>query len=75
MVAAFGMRYALLPDGVRRNRWSGPLRGLLMLLRFDAVAAPALGLTEWGRPMPRARVLAVDQLLYGLVLDELRPRE
>jgi hypothetical protein len=75
MGAAFGVVFGLLPDGLRRRAWSGPVYGLLVWLGFDAGAAPALGLREAGWPHGRERaVFVVDHLLFGLVLNEMRQR-
>ena len=56
MGGVFGIVYGLLPEKVRRRAWSGPVYGLLVWLGFDAVVAPALGLTERDWPKGRARV-------------------
>jgi hypothetical protein len=75
MGGLFGIGFGLLPDDVRRRRWGGPLYGLLAWIGFDAVVAPALGLTERGWPKGRERaVFVADHLLFGLVLSELRSR-
>lgn len=75
MGGVFGIVFALLPERVRRKRWSGPVYGLLVWLGFDAVVAPALGLTERSWPKGRERIVFVlDHLLFGLVLNELRSR-
>ena len=70
-----GLMFGALPDGVRRTRWAGPAWGVLMLVGYQTAVSPALGLRhhrstdvqEWG-------ALAVDHLLYGLVLSEFRER-
>jgi hypothetical protein len=75
MGGAFGIVYGLLPEGLRRRAWSGPLYGLLVWMGFDAVIAPALGLTERDWPKGRERaVFVADHLLYGFVLSEMRAR-
>jgi hypothetical protein len=78
MGAAFGVVFGLLPDGVRRRAWSGPVYGLLVWFGFEAGAAPALGLrqAEWPHWRERA-VFIADHLLFGLVMSEMRrrPRE
>jgi uncharacterized membrane protein YagU involved in acid resistance len=72
---ALGIGYGLLPDGVRRRPWSGPVYGLIAWLGFDAVVAPALGLDERNWPKGRERaVFVADHLLYGFVLNEMRER-
>ena len=78
MGGLFGIGFGLLPEGLRRRRWSGPVYGLLVWMGFDAVVAPALGLTERDWPKGRERtVFVADHLLFGLVLSEMhaRPRE
>jgi hypothetical protein len=75
MGGLFGAGFGLLPEGLRRRAWSGPVYGLLVWLGFDAVVAPALGLTERDWPKGRERALfVVDHALFGLVLSELRSR-
>lgn len=69
--AAFGM----LPHGLRRRAWAGPLYGLLVWLGFELGLAPVMGLKQVKqvRPVERA-ALAADHLLYGFVLSEMRRR-
>lgn len=78
MGAAIGATYGMLPEEIRRRRWSGPAFGLVTWMGFDAVVAPALGLTtrDWPKGRERA-VFIADHVLFGLVLSELhaRPRE
>jgi uncharacterized membrane protein YagU involved in acid resistance len=75
MGGVFGIVYGLLPEEVRRRAWSGPVYGLLVWLGFDAVVAPALGLTERDWPKGRERaVFVADHLLFGFVLNEMRSR-
>jgi uncharacterized membrane protein YagU involved in acid resistance len=71
--AAGGAGFAMLPEDLRLRRWSGPVYGLLVWLGFELVQAPLLGLdkAKKARPVERA-ALAVDHLLYGLVLSETR---
>ena len=71
--ASGGVGFALLPDGVRRQPWMGPVYGLAIWLSFELGIAPALGLKQSKklRPVDRAG-LAADHLLYGLVLNEGR---
>ena len=71
--AGGGAAFALLPDGVRRQPWAGPVYGLAIWLSFELGIAPALGLSQSKqmRPVDRAG-LAADHLLYGLVLNEGR---
>jgi hypothetical protein len=73
--AAGGVAFGALPDGVRRKRWSGPAYGLVVWAGFEAVLAPALGLSQAKRLRPVERAaLAGDHLLYGFVLSETRSR-
>src|SRR5688500_16392817 len=71
--AGGGVAFALLPDGVRRQPWAGPVYGLVVWLGFELGLAPLLGLKQAKkvRPLDRAG-LAADHLLYGLVLNEGR---
>jgi hypothetical protein len=70
-----GMAFGALPDSVRRYPWAGPAYGLAVWLGFEFGIAPALGLRQVKRPRPVERAaLAVDHLLYGLVLSEIRRR-
>ena len=76
--AAGGAAFGALPESARRRAWAGPAYGLLVWLGFEAVLAPALGLTHARKLRLRERTaLAGDHLLYGLVLSEMRrrPRE
>ena len=73
--AGGGAAFALLPDGVRRQRWAGPVYGLVIWLGFELGIAPALGLKQAKKVRPVDRFgLAADHLLYGLVLSEMRKR-
>ena len=71
----FGIVFGLLPEGLRRRAWAGPIYGVLVWLGFDAFVAPALGLKERGWPKGRERaVFVADHALYGFVLNEMRER-
>lgn len=73
--ALAGALFALLPESLRRRPGAGPVYGLLVWFGFDAVGAPALGLTDRGWPRGRERaVFLVDHLLFGLILTEMRSR-
>lgn len=73
--AGGGAIFAMLPQGLRRQAWSGPAYGLGIWLAFEAGVAPALGLSQSRKVRPVDRVaLAADHLLYGFVLAELRRR-
>ena len=76
--AGGGAAFALLPGEVRDRAWAGPIYGLAVWAGFEAALAPLLGLEQAKRPRPVERLaLALDHLLYGLVLSEFRrrPRE
>ena len=73
--AAGGVAFALLPDALRLRAWAAPVYGLLIWIGFEIGLAPALDLFQAKRPRPLDRAaLAVDHLLYGLVLAETRSR-
>jgi hypothetical protein len=73
--AGGGAVFALLPDAIRMRRWAGPAFGLAIWAGFEAGIAPALGLSQAKRSRPLDRVgLALDHLLYGFVLSEMRSR-
>jgi hypothetical protein len=70
-----GATFALLPDSLRRQAWAGPGYGLAVWLGFEFGIAPVLRLSQSKRPDAVQRIaLAVDHLLYGLVLSETRMR-
>jgi hypothetical protein len=70
-----GAIYGMLPDQVRRIPGSGPVYGLMLWVGFEAGIAPVLGLSQAKHPRPVERaMLALDHLLYGLVLSETRSR-
>ena len=73
--AAGGAAFAMLPERVRMQAWSGPVFGLGIWVGFEMGIAPVLGLSQAKKPRPVDRLsLAVDHLLYGLVLSETRSR-
>jgi hypothetical protein len=73
--AGGGVAFALLPDGLRRRPYAGPVYGFLIWVGFELGLAPALGLRQAKRLRPADRAgLAADHLLYGLVLNEGRRR-
>jgi uncharacterized membrane protein YagU involved in acid resistance len=75
MGGVFGIGFGLLPEGLRRRAWFGPVYGALVWLGFDSLVAPALGLKERGWPKGRERaVFIADHLLFGFVLSEMRER-
>lgn len=73
--AGGGAVFGLLPEGLRRRPWVGPVYGLVLWLGFEMVQAPLMGLEQAHklRPVERA-TLAADHLLYGFVLSEMRAR-
>jgi uncharacterized membrane protein YagU involved in acid resistance len=73
--AGGGAMFAMLPEGLRLRRWAGPVYGLVLWLGFELVQAPLMGLEQAKKARPVERVaLAVDHLMYGLVLSETRRR-
>jgi hypothetical protein len=73
--AVGGAAYAVLPESIRRQPWSGPAYGLLVWVGFELCLAPMLGLKQARKQRPVERAaLAADHLLYGLVLSEIRAR-
>lgn len=73
---AFGSVYGLLPERVRRSRWSGPGFGIGTWLVYELAVAPALGVqvAQRRRVMSRAMLLA-DHVLYGLVVADRVPSD
>jgi hypothetical protein len=73
--AGGGAAFAMLPDAIRMRRWAGPAYGLAIWAGFEGGIAPVLGLSQAKRPRPLDRIgLALDHLLYGFVLSEMRTR-
>jgi hypothetical protein len=73
--AAGGAAFAALPERIRRRGWAGPIYGFVVWLGFEVALAPVLGLTQSKKLRLAERLaLAIDHLLYGLVLSELRRR-
>jgi hypothetical protein len=65
-----GAVFGLLPGGLRRAPLAGPAYGLATWVLFEAVLAPALGLSQAKKPRPVERAaLAADHLLYGFVVS------
>jgi hypothetical protein len=71
-----GAAFALLPDAIRRQPWMGATYGLAVWVSFEAGIAPLLGLRQAkGRDAAPERIaLALDHVLYGVVLSEFRRR-
>ena len=73
--AVGGAGFGVLPAGLRHQPWAGPAYGLVSWAGFELAVAPALGLGHAKNPAVAERIaLAVDHLLYGLVLGEIRRR-
>ena len=73
--AGGGAAFAMLPEGVRRRAWAGPVYGLAVWVAFEAALAPTFGLKQAQKLRAAERAaLAADHLLYGLVLSEIRAR-
>ncbi|MFT3864464.1 MAG: hypothetical protein QM729_09335 [Solirubrobacterales bacterium] len=73
--AGGGAAFGALPTAVRRQAWAGPVYGLAVWAGFEIGLAPLLGLEQAGQKRPAERAaLALDHLLYGLILAELRSR-
>jgi hypothetical protein len=76
--AVGGALFGMLPAALRRRAWAGPVYGLLTWAGFEMALAPAFGLTQASKLRAAERAaLAIDHLLYGLVLSEMRrqPRD
>lgn len=71
--AGGGAFFTLLPARMRNTRWAGPLYGLTLWAVFEAVIDPLLGL-KWHRrgSLTERATLAVDHVLYGIVLTGFR---
>ena len=71
-----GAAFALLPEALRRRPWMGAAYGLGVWVGFEAGIAPLLGLRQakGSDAAPERIALALDHLLYGIVLSEFRRR-
>ncbi len=65
--AVGGAAFGLLPRGLRRRPWAGPVYGVLAWTAFEAGLAPALGLHRGHGAAARLALLA-DHVLYGVVV-------
>jgi hypothetical protein len=66
-----GAVFGLMPDGLRRARWFGPVYGVGILLSYDFGIAPLLGLKQSRSPKAvEQAALIADHVLYGLILSE-----
>lgn len=73
--AAGGAAFAALPDTIHRRRWAGPVYGFAVWVGFELAIAPLLGLSQAKQLRAGERLaLAVDHVLYGFVLSEMRAR-
>ncbi|MBN9623232.1 MAG: hypothetical protein J0H06_09795 [Actinobacteria bacterium] len=73
--AGGGAAFGTLPEEVRKRAWAGPVYGLAVWAGFEMALAPLLGLEQAHQKRPTERVsLALDHLLYGFILSELRSR-
>ncbi len=73
--AGGGAVFAVLPERLRRPPWTGVAYGTVLWLGFEGLVGPLLRLRRDGdRSVPGRVSLAVDHLLYGLVISEIRPR-
>lgn len=71
--AGGGAAFGALPGWIRLKPWAGPVYGVLVWLGFEAALAPLLGLhMRRPRSMAERAALALDHVLYGAVLSELR---
>jgi hypothetical protein len=67
--AGGGILFGLLPEQVRRRPAAGPVYGLLFWLGFEFGIAPLLGIERAKqRPLLWPAMVAVDHVLYGLVV-------
>jgi hypothetical protein len=65
-----GAIFGLMPDGLRRTPWFGPVYGVAILVSYDFGIAPLLGLKQAKRPKPAEQAaLIADHLVYGLILS------
>ena len=70
-----GALFGMLPEGLRRMPWAGPVYGLVLWAGFELGIAPVLGLPHAKEPRPAERAaLAADHALYGFVLSGMRRR-
>jgi hypothetical protein len=70
--AAFGM----LPEALRRHRWSGPGYGIAVWMLFELALAPALGLQQARQKRVVERIMfAGDHALYGVIAAGIRSPE
>ncbi len=73
--AGGGAVFAVLPETLRRPPWTGVAYGTVVWLGFEVLVGPLLRLRRDGdHSLPGRASLALDHLLYGLVISEIRPR-
>jgi len=64
-----GAVFGLLPAGLRRQEWAGPLYGAGVWLGYELTLAPLLGLHRENEPSLAERAaLIADHVLYGVVV-------
>ncbi|HET6612701.1 MAG TPA: hypothetical protein VFG83_11965 [Kofleriaceae bacterium] len=67
--ASAGAAFGKLPRDLRAKKWMGPGYGLGVWLAFEAVLAPALGLSQASEARIAERIaFAVDHALYGTMV-------
>jgi hypothetical protein len=68
---AGGAIFGVMPEGLRRAPWFGPVYGIGILLSYDFGIAPLLGLKQSKSPKATEQAaLVADHLVYGLILSE-----
>ena len=69
--AVGGIGYAMLPERIRTNRWSGMAYGLGIWAVFEIALAPLLVLDHARKKTVVSRVtVALDHALYGMTLGD-----
>ena len=67
--AVGGAAFGLLAPTLRGHPWAGPVYGLAVWLAFELGLAPLLGVEyERGRAIVPRAVIALDHVLYGVVV-------
>jgi hypothetical protein len=60
--------FGLLPRGMRRHPWTGPVYGFLFWGIFEGAVRPALGLNEGHRRPLQVLAVLADHMVYGAVV-------
>jgi hypothetical protein len=63
-----GLAFGLLPAGVRKHPATGPVFGLTVWMAFELGIGPVLGVEHRERRVLGRVVLALDHVLYGVVV-------